>query len=80
MLSFTEAPIGHHTYSRYGPMAFLAQAVSATWVWNGDRASRCPRSLSGKGIVAAIVVSLLGIWIDTDNEGIEVPDPKITLV
>ena len=56
--------------------------------WNGeDRASRCPRSLSGKVLLLplwtiAAIVTLRVTWLKilSDNEGIEVPDPKITLL
>ena len=53
-----ELPSAITLYSRYGPMAFLAQAVEA-WVWNGeDRASRCP---------------LLAQWINIPSTSIVCP-------
>ena len=69
-------------------MAFLAQAVGACGLWNGDCEATLPalRSVE-KAITDTVTIDRLSQGYqegptrseDTDNEGIEDPDPKITL-
>ena len=84
LLSSRALVMDHCHYSDCGLWPFLAQAFERRELLERgfERVAARARSVQKTDAIAADRLHLLcrNTWLNTDNEGIEVPDPKITLL